>query len=479
MTVRFAQLAASVDGDVITPEDDRYVWARKPFMARFDSILPQAVVLCRSAGDVAETVGFARSHGIPVAARSGGHCFAGHSSTEGIVIDVSPMSAIALRDGLVHTGTGLRLGVMNDFLFDQGLTIPAGSCPSVGIGGTALGGGLGVLGRKHGLTCDHLESVEMVLADGRVVRCDAGHDPDLLWAVRGAGKGNFGVATAFTFRPRVAPDMVNFYLVWPMTHGVKITEVWQRWATQAPEDVAAGLAYSAIPGEHQAPVIELYGAIVGSASDAEPLLAEFVAEVGVDPSESSVKALTYQGTSVYQADLLAAANQEREPTPAGPVARQGPRWTKSEFFDRPLPRAAIEDLVRVFVRDWRPTQYRGLEWAPWGGAYNQVPVDATAFAHRGQLFSLKHAMLLGLESSDAERQEAAAWVRDSWRTVHSWGSGRVYPNFPDPDLADWPTAYYAENLARLQEVKARYDPEDVFRFSQSIPLPGHTAGARR
>lgn len=476
MTVRFAHLAESVDGDVITPDDDRYIWARKSFMARYDSVLPQAVVCCRSAGDVAATVSFARAHGIPVAARSGGHCFAGHSSTAGIVIDVSPMSSITLRDGLVHTGTGLRLGVMNDFLFARGLTIPAGSCPSVGIGGTALGGGLGVLGRKYGLTCDHLEAVETVLGDGRVVRCDAGTDPELFWAMRGAGKGNFGVATAFTFKPRTAPDMVNFYLVWPMAHGVEVTDVWQRWATQAPDDVAAGLAYSALPGAADAPVVELYGAMAGSAADAEPMLSDFVNATGADPAESSVKALTYQGTSEFQAELLAAANQELEATPAGPVERQGPRWTKSEFFEQLLPREAIENLVSVFTRGWRPGQYRGLEWAPWGGAYNHVPVDATAFAHRQQLFSLKHAILLDLESGARDWAEAAAWVHESWLSVHRWGSGRVYPNFPDPELTGWARAYYAENLDRLRMVKARYDPDDVFRFSQSIPLPGPAAG---
>lgn len=475
----FARLRRSVDGDVITPDDPRYEWVRKPFMARYDAIKPQAVVRCQSAGDVAATIGFGRARGIRVAARSGGHCFAGHSSTEGIVIDVSPMADIVLRDGLVRTGAGLRLGVMNAFLFAHGLTIPAGSCPSVGIGGTALGGGLGVLGRKFGLTCDHLESVDMVLGDGRIVTCDAGHDPELFWAMRGAGKGNFGVATSFAFRPRIAPDMVNFYLVWPISQGVPVTETWQRWAAFAPDDVAAGLAYSAMPGAGDTPVIELYGAVAGSAADGGAILEDFVARVGADPVESSIKALTYLGTSDFQAELLAAANQEVEVTPAGLVERQGPRWTKSEFFDRMLPREAIEDLVRVFTRGWRPGQYRGLEWAPWGGAYNRVPADATAFAHRQQLFSLKHALLLDVDAGEEDHREAAAWVRDSWRSVHPWGSGRVYPNFPDPELDGWARAYYAENLDRLSRVKARYDPDGFFTFSQSIPPSGPAAQEQR
>lgn len=359
---------------------------------------------------------------------------------------------------------------MNDFLSAHGLTIPAGSCPSVGIGGTALGGGLGVLGRKFGLTCDHLVSVEMVLADGRIVTCDSEHDAELFWAMRGAGKGNFGIATSFVFRPRPAPDMVNFYLVWPISHGVRITDVWQRWAPYAPDDVAAGLAYSATPGVDDQIVIELYGAIAGPVDVAEAMLADFVTQVGVDPQSSSVEALTYHGTSEYQAELLAAANQQIEWTPAGTVERQGPRWTKSEFFDRLLPLEAIEALVHTFVDGWRPGQYRGLEWAPWGGAYNRVPVAATAFAHRQQMFSLKHAILLDIDADEDAQRDAASWAYRSWDSVHRWGSGRVYPNFPDPELDNWGWAYYAENLDRLRRVKLRYDPGDVFRFSQSLTI---------
>jgi FAD/FMN-containing dehydrogenase len=468
MPVPFARLQEAVDGAVIAFDDERYEWARKPFMARYDVIRPQAVVRCTSAGDVAATVDFARIHGVAVAARSGGHCFAGHSSTEGIVIDVSPMGGISVRDGLVYTGTGLRLGLMNDFLFAHGLTIPAGSCPSVGIAGTTLGGGLGVLGRKFGLTCDHLVSVELVLADGSVVTCDDEHDADVFWAMRGAGKGNFGVATSFVFRPQPAPDMVNFYLVWPISQGVTVTDVWQRWAPFAPDDVAAGLAYSATPGADDAIVIELYGAIAGPADVANAMLDDFVAKVGMDPVSSSIEPLTYRGTAEYQAELLAAANQQVEWSPGVTVDRQGPRWTKSEFFDRLLPLDAIDGLVRTFVDGWRPGQYRGLEWAPWGGAYNRVPVDATAFAHRQQLFSLKHAILLGLDADEQSWRDGAAWADKSWLSVHPWASGRVYPNFPDPELDNWAWAYHAENLDRLRKVKAQYDPDNFFRFSQSI-----------
>ncbi|MGI8666483.1 MAG: FAD-binding oxidoreductase [Jatrophihabitans sp.] len=470
----FDSLQLAVDGEVIVAGAEHYEWARKPFMARFDSIRPQAVVRCRSAGDVSETVAFARAHDIRLAVRSGGHCFAGHSSTDGIVIDVSPMCSIALDNGLVRTGSGLRLGVMNDVLFAHGLTIPAGSCPSVGIGGTALGGGLGVLGRKYGLTCDHLESAEIVLADGTVRTCDAGHDPDLFWALRGAGKGNFGVATSFAFRPRIAPDMVNFYLVWPMSDGVAVTDAWQRWAPFAPDDVAAGLAYSALPGDSP-PVVELYGAIVGTAAEAEPLLAQFVAAAGVQPVESSIEQMTYQGTSQYQAELLAAANSQVDTGQVGPVERQGPRWTKSEFFEQLLPLSAIQALVAAFDHDRQPGQYRGLEWAPWGGAYNRVPVEATAFAHRQQLFSLKHALLLDFDATEQDQQRAADWVRRSWRSVHPWGSGRVYPNFPDPELVDWERSYYGEHVDKLRRIRSDYDPAGVFNFSQSIPTLAEAA----
>jgi hypothetical protein len=207
-------LRRQVACDVLLPGSDAYESVRKPFIARFDEIEPQAIVLCTAPEDVAEVVAFARRDDIETATRSGGHCLAGFSSTRGIVIDVSPMNSITVDGGVARVGAGTRTGELCERLAEQCLAVPTGTCPSVGIAGLTLGGGIGILGRAYGLTLDHLLAAQVVLADGRIVDCDEERHSDLFWALRGAGAGNFGVVTSFTFRPRPAPRVTNFRLVW-------------------------------------------------------------------------------------------------------------------------------------------------------------------------------------------------------------------------------------------------------------------------
>jgi FAD/FMN-containing dehydrogenase len=443
---------------------------RKPFIARFDDVEPQAVALCSSPEDVAATTAFATQRGIEVAIRSGGHSFAGYSSTTGIVIDVTPMRSVEVSDesDRAKIGAGARVGEVCAALADHELVLPSGSCPSVGIAGTALGGGLGVLGRLFGLTCDHMLAAEVVLADGRVVTCDAERSGDLLWALRGAGAGNFGVVTSFLFQTRRAPRMTNFYVTWPLAAAERVVAQWQAWAPNAPGELAAGLALTAPDDLAHPPIVEVYGAMVGGRDACDAVLAELIDLVGESPDSDSRRVLTYRETALYQAGLLSAADHV-EAAGGHTRARQGCRFTKSEFFREPLPEEAVARLVRCFPHERRPGQYRGLEFAPWGGAYNAVGAEATAFTHRDQLFTLKHALVLAPGAGAGEREAAADWVTSSWESVHPWGSGRTYPNFPDPDLTDWADSYYGQNLARLRRIKARYDPSDLFHFEQSIP----------
>src|SRR5262249_2292022 len=193
---RWSALQAVIAGEVILPGARDYNQERKPAIARFHDVYPAAIVRCNTPGDVAEAIAFARLTGAPTAPRRGGHCFAGRSSSEGIVIDVTPMKAVSVSDGIATIGAGARLGEVYESLNAYDLTIAAGSCPSVAIAGLTLGGGLGILGRKYGLTSDQLLGAQVVLADGRIVDCDDDHDRDLFWALRGAGSGNFGVVTS-------------------------------------------------------------------------------------------------------------------------------------------------------------------------------------------------------------------------------------------------------------------------------------------
>src|SRR5215211_7411984 len=189
-------LQHAVAGEVIVPGAPAYEVARKPAIARFHDVRPELIVRCRAPGDIAEALAFARRSGLETAVRSGGHCFAGRSSTAVVLLDVGPLSSVAVADGVATVGAGTRLGDLYDALDGQGRTIAGGCGPTVGIAGLVLGGGLGILGRMHGLTSDQLVAAQVVLADGRVVDCDEGHEDELFWALRGAGAALGVVATS-------------------------------------------------------------------------------------------------------------------------------------------------------------------------------------------------------------------------------------------------------------------------------------------
>src|SRR5919108_499164 len=167
--LRWEPLQRAIEGDVAPPGSPAYEAGRRTFNARFHSVEPQAIVSCASPHDVSETIAFVRRHGLDVAVRSGGHGFAGHSSTRGVLIDVTPMRSVSVSGGVATVGAGARLGEVYEGLQEHGLAIPAGTCPTVGVAGLTLGGGLGILGRTYGVTSDHLLRAEIVLADGRVL----------------------------------------------------------------------------------------------------------------------------------------------------------------------------------------------------------------------------------------------------------------------------------------------------------------------
>ena len=454
----WSALQRALEGDVVLPDSPVYESVRKPAITRFHDVRPQAVVLCRTPADVAETLSLARSSGLRVAARSGGHCFAGRSSTDGVAIDVTPMDAVSVADGVVTVGAGTRLGALYDGLAEHDLTLPAGCGPDVGIAGLTLGGGLGILGRMHGLTCDQLVSAQVVLADGRVVDSDAHHDEDLFWALRGAGGGNFGVVTSFVFRTLVMPVATSFRLAWPYSHAARVIDAWQACSPSAPPELAASLLVTASPDVEEPPAVTVFGAMIGSESEAAELLEQFVAAVGVDPEAARREQRSYRETKRHLSEVGASE---------GPVevAPEGHPYSKSEFFRRRLPADAIAALVDHFASDRVPGEARELDFSPWGGAYNRVPADATAFVHRAERFLLKQAVVVDPGASSVDTEAARRWLARSWELAHPWGAGGVYPNFPDPDLAEPACAYYGSNYSRLLRIKERYDPGSFFELT--------------
>jgi Berberine and berberine like len=216
-------------------------------------------------------------------------------------------------------------------------------------------------------------------------------------------------------------------------------------------------------------VANVFGTMLGTESDTAEQLDELVVRVGADPASAFYKQMSCRETKRYLAELGDAMAGEDDRLGEGSDDEpQGRPYSKSEFLRRLLPTEAIAALVDNFVEGRRAGQSRELDFTPWGGAYDRVPAEATAFVHRDELFLLQHAVVVP-NASTTVREDARRWLAQSWASVHRWGSGGVYPNFPDPDLTDWKHAYHVTNHERLVRVKIKYDPDDFFRFRQSLP----------
>jgi len=431
-----------VDGELLTPDTPGYEAVRRPWAGRFHHVRPAAIARCASPADVAAAIAAARRDGTPLAVRAGGHCFAGRSSTTGLLVDVGPMDAVHVHDDHVTTGAGALLGPVYDTLAARGLAIAAGCGPTVGIAGLTLGGGLGILGRLHGLTSDSLRAAQVVLADGRVVTCDADTEADLFWALRGAGGARFGVVTALVFETIPAPPTTAFELVWAPAAAAALMGAWQEWAPAAPDALAASLLVNADGGTLR---VRVFGAMAASEAETRRHLDELAAAA---PTAATVRT----GSSREAKRFLSGLGEADEEDAGHP-------FSKSEFFAQPLPSEAIDALLAHLRTAPAAAE---LDFSPWGGAYTRVAREATAFAHREARFLLKQAIVVDPGATAGGRAAARDWLARSWELAHPFGTGGVYPNFPDPDLDDWDAAYHGANRERLLAVKRRYDPDGVF-----------------
>jgi hypothetical protein len=458
---QLARLEATLDGDVVAPDAAAYDEVRKSPWAQYAHIRPLAVARCRTPADVDEAIAFARRERLPFAIRSGGHCFAGGSTTRGLVVDLSPIASVRGSGDIVRIGAGALLGDIDDALVSDGRALVAGACPSVGVAGLTLGGGLGIIGRSFGLTCDRLLEAEVVLADGCIVTCDEDRHKDLFWALRGAGAGRFGVVTGFTFRTVAAQPLTCFQLAWPSRHAAVIIDAWQRLAPTAPNELAASLLLNASAAAAEPARLTLFGAMRGGQSDTRALLDEFVTRAGADPETTALDELPYREAKRYLAEHAPGADGDvaaASDMPMTPFV-----YAKSDFFRQLLRESTIRALVEHFLADRKIGQARELDFTPWGGAYNHLGRSATAFPHRQELFLLKHAVALPAHAADDDRDRGRRWLNRSWELLRPFAAGGVFPNFRDPDLGDSARVYHGANNERLTRVKARYDPDYIFR----------------
>jgi FAD/FMN-containing dehydrogenase len=454
-------LRRRVTGAVLLPGDRGYeAWSR-PYNAALGRRRPAVIVRAANVADVATCVRRAGGRGLRLAARSGGHSYEGWSTPDrGVVLDLSGLRRIRVRpDGTAEVGAGALLIDVYAALADAGRALPAGSCPSVGIAGLTLGGGIGVLCRAYGLTCDRLRAADVVTADGEVRRVDGNRDADLFWALRGGGGGNAGVVTAFTFETVPAPDVSVFSLSFPAARTARVLVAWQRWMAAAPDALwsLCGVTAAAEPTNR------VSGTWIGRPGALDGHLADLVAAVGVSPIRRFTSRLGYLEAMRYFAGCsrLSVAACHPSGWPDGTLGRNAFR-AASRMLERPLgirTAAGVVDLVRG--RSAMVLLFDALR-----GAVGQVGSTETAFAHRGALASVQ------VYSGSAGAGGAVGRVQRGLASLVGRGA---YANYINADQADWARATYAGNAQRLSDVVRRYDPDGVFDFPQSALRAGEPA----
>ncbi len=445
-----SELRALFNGRVIAPEDAGYDRARSVFYGGIDR-RPAAIVRVTDAGDVCRVVSIARETGMELAVRSGGHSTAGHSVTEGgLVLDLSNMKSlqIDIKERTAWAETGLTAVEYTTATAAHGLATGFGDTGSVGIGGLTLGGGIGYLVRKYGMTIDNLLAADIATADGQLLRADAKTHPDLFWAIRGGG-GNFGVATRLQFRLHELDKVIGGMLILPATPKVIASFIAE--AEAAPNELSTIANVMTAPPlpflpteDHGKPVVMAMLVYAGEAGAGEGVIAPFRALA--TPIADMVRPMQYP-------EIYPPEESSYHPVAAG-------RTMFVDSIDRPVAETILDHL-QASTGSMAVAQLRVL-----GGAMARVPGDATAFAHCGSRIMVNVAALY--ERPD-EKATHEALVTDFASALRQ-NDGGAYVNFlGNEGEARIRAAYPTPTWDRLTAIKARYDPTNLFRLNQNIP----------
>jgi len=472
-SVPWRSLARSLAGPLVVPSDAGYATAAQLYNERFDTILPAAIAYCTTPSDVQRCVDFARRHGVELAARSGGHSYGGYSVCQGLVVDVTRMADVRVNPAGTRAtvGAGARLIDVYAALGSHGRLLPGGSCPTVGIAGLTLGGGISVFSRRYGLTCDQLAGLEIVTADGRVLACGPGHHEDLFWACRGGGGGNFGIVTSFRFHVHPIPPLALFTLEWPWSSAPDALGAWAPWITDAPDELWSNCQLLSA-GSAGGAFVRVTGVFCGQVGTLSSLLQPLQAAVGATPTTDVVSAADYLPAMLVEAGCegksVAACHLPAQ-NPGGTLTRAAFAAKSAYVVTQPSDKtiAAVVDAVTALDRGV-PEVGGGIVFDAYGGAVNRVPKDATAFVHRDALACAQWSFFWENGAPPSVVSAGTSWLSSTAAGLAPHVQG-AYQNYIDPALADWATAYYGSNLHRLVEVKRRFDADDVFRFAQSVP----------
>lgn len=452
MSTDWEGLRGQVDGRVTLPGEPGFEQHSSAFNKRYADVRAAGVLSVSSVADVARGIAWARAQGLPVAARGGGHSYAGQAATTGLVLDLHGLDTITVDRAteLVTVGGGVRSGQLYAELQRHDLAVPLGNSDEVGIGGLTLGGGVAAVSRAFGLTCDSLVETELVLADGTVLTCNEHENAELFWACKGGGGGNFGVNTSFTFQARPTVPSSTCLLLWPLAAADVVLPVMQRIMRDAPDEFAARIGVNRAAGDDG--MVSVIGQHLGPAMELWDLLAPVLAAAA--PDRADVEDRTYWEAKDYL----------HHETSGDPFA------VRTRTVAEPLTEAGVHTILTALAK-WPGSTNpdgAGIALFTWGGAINRIPVTETAFPHRDVLFLVSMDTSWSTEDDTATRQANLDWLTDLHAAMGEHARDASYVNFTDPDLPEAQAAYFGPNLDRLREIKRRYDPDRVFSFPQAI-----------
>ncbi len=440
-----AKLQGRLRGELLRPGLPGYDAARAIFNAMIDKH-PALIVRCKAVSDVQHALEFGRRYNLLIAVRGGGHNVAGKAlCDDGIVIDLSPMKGVDLDPAsrTIHADAGLTWGEFDRETQAHGLATTGGFISTTGIAGLTLGGGMGWLMRKHGLACDNLRSVRIVTADGQLLTAGDGENDDLFWGVRGGG-GNFGIVTSFEYRLHPVNRMLAGVVFHPLETAAPALRFFRDFMAAAPDEVMG------------------YGVFLTSPEGARMFAIPMCYAGPLDKAEEALRPLRTFGSPVADSvQPMAYVDVQSMFDAAFPPGRYN--YWKSNFL-RGLDDQAIDALVRFFAAV--PSPHSALAFEPLGGAMGRVPVGHTAFPHRSAAFSL---LIVGIWTDKATAAANIAWTREVWAAMQPFATEAVYVNYLDTDDTDRvQAAYEPGTFGRLQFLKRRYDPDNVFRVNQNI-----------
>ncbi|MEN8706731.1 FAD/FMN-containing dehydrogenase [Nocardioides marinisabuli] len=454
------ELTALLRGPLVLPDDDAYDEVRAVYNGMIDR-RPAALARCRDTVDVVAAVGFAREHGLDLAIRGGGHNAGGLGVwDDALVVDLSLMRSVRVdpTTATVRVDGGCTWQDVDHATVGFGLATPTGFLSSTGVGGLTLGGGVGYLSRRYGLTVDNLLSADVVLADGRLVTADAEHHPDLFWALRGGG-GNFGVVTSFEFRCHPVGEG-GVVIGGPVLYDIGDTAEVLRWYRELlpslPEELSGWFGVMTIPPAAPFPE-ELWGrkacgivwCYTGPHDRADELL---------DPVRSFGEPLVV-GMHEMPFNVLQSAFNALYPA--------GLQW----YWRADMYESISDEAVDVHSRygEALPTGHSTMHLYPIDGAAARVPQDATAFAYRSGGWA---GVMVGVSPDPADNAAMTEWARSYWSELHPTSAGGAYVNFMMDEGEDRVRAAYRGNYARLVQVKTAYDPTNFFHVNQNIRPAG-------